>query len=113
MITGLPKEIIVTDGQIREAISRSVDTILEQIKATLETTPPELVADIYERGIVMTGGGSLLRGLDRLISRGAAIPVRVAEDPTTTLVRGTGHLLEDEALLADIALPSATDASII
>lgn len=113
MITGLPKEIIVTDAQIREAIERSVDTILEQIKATLEVTPPELVADIYERGIVMTGGGALLRGLDRLISRETAIPVRVAEDPTTTLVRGTGHLLEDEALLRDIALPSATDTSVI
>ncbi len=113
MITGLPKEIMVTDAQIREALSRSIDTILEQIKAALEITPPELVADIYERGIVMTGGGSLLRGLDRLISRGTAIPVRVAEDPTTTVVRGTGHLLEDDALLADIALPSATDTSII
>lgn len=113
MITGLPKEIMVTDGQIREAMNRSVDTILEQIKATLEVTPPELVADIYERGIVMTGGGSLLRGLDQLISRDTAIPVRVAEDATTTLVRGTGHLLEDEALLTDIALPSATDTSVI
>lgn len=113
MITGLPKEIIVTDTQIREALQRSVDTILEQIKATLEVTPPELVADIYERGIVMTGGGSLLRGLDRLISRGASIPVRVAEDPTTTVARGTGHLLEDDDLLADISLPSASDASVI
>src|SRR3989338_7181947 len=113
MITGLPKEIMVTDAQIREALSRSIDTILEQVKAALEITPPELVADIYERGIVMTGGGSLLRGLDRLISRGTAIPVRVAEDPTTTVVRGTGHLLEDDALLTDIALPSATDTSII
>ena len=60
MITGLPKEIMVTDAQIREALSRSIDTILEQVKAALEITPPELVADIYERGIVMTGGGSLL-----------------------------------------------------
>lgn len=113
MITGLPKEIIVTNDQIREALARSVDTILENIKSTLEVTPPELVADIYERGIVMTGGGSLLRGLDRLISRGAAIPVRVAEDPTTTLVRGTGNLLDHEDLLRDIALPSASQDSLL
>ena len=113
MITGLPKEIIVTDSQIREALARSVDTILENVKAALEVTPPELVADIYERGIIMTGGGALLRGIDRLISRGAEIPVRVAEDPTTTLVRGTGYLLEHDDLLTDIALPSASDASII
>lgn len=113
MITGLPKEIMVTDSQIREALGRSIDTILEHIKATLEITPPELVADIYERGIVMTGGGSLLRGLDRLISRATAIPVRVAEDPTTTVARGTGLLLEDDHLLNDISLPSTHDASVI
>lgn len=112
MVTGLPKEIIVTDAQIREALQRSVDTILENIKATLEVTPPELVADIYERGIIMTGGGSLLRGIDRLISHGTAIPVRIAEDPMTTLVRGTGYLLEHDELLADIALPSSNDAPI-
>ncbi|OGL95157.1 rod shape-determining protein [Candidatus Uhrbacteria bacterium RIFOXYB12_FULL_58_10] len=113
LITGLPKEIIVNDGQIREALHRSVATIVQNIKATLEVTPPELVADIYERGIVMTGGGSLLRGLDQLIARQAEIPVRVAEDPLTCGVRGAGALLENDLLLKDLALPSATHGSIV
>ncbi|MEK7620129.1 MAG: rod shape-determining protein [Patescibacteria group bacterium] len=113
LLSGLPKEIIINDSQIREALARSVRTIVENIKATLETTPPELVADIYERGIVLTGGGALLRGMDTLISRQAAIPVRVADDPLTCVVRGAGLLLEDPQLLKDISLPSATEGSII
>lgn len=113
LLSGLPKEIIVTDAQIREAISRSVATIVQNIKATLEVTPPELVADIYERGIVLTGGGSLLRGIEQLISRQAEIPVRVAEDPLTCSVRGAGALLENEPLLKDLALPSASHGAII
>lgn len=113
LLTGLPKEIIINDSQIREALARSVRTIVENIKATLETTPPELVADIYERGIVLTGGGALLRGMDTIISRQAAIPVRVADDPLTCVVRGAGLLLEDSQLLKDISLPSATEGSII
>lgn len=113
LLTGLPKEIIVTDTQIREALRRSVSTIVENVKATLEMTPPELVADIYERGIVLTGGGSLLKGLDVLISRQAEIPVRVADDPLTAVVRGAGALLEDENLLRDITLPSAHEGGII
>ncbi len=113
LLTGLPKEIIVTDTQIREALSRSVRAIVENIKATLETTPPELVADIYERGIVLIGGGALLRGIDRLISQQAAIPVRVADDPLTCVVRGAGLLLDNEELLQDISLPSASDGSVI
>lgn len=113
LLTGLPKEIIVTDVQIREALRRSVATIVENVKATLEMTPPELVADIYERGIVLTGGGSLLKGLDVLISRQAEIPVRVADDPLTAVVRGAGALLEDENLLRDITLPSAHEGGIV
>ncbi len=113
LLTGLPKEIIVTDSQIREAMIRSIKVIIDNIKATLERTPPELVADIYERGIVLTGGGALLRGLDVLVSRQAEIPVRVAEDPLTSVVRGAGILLEDEELLRDISLPSASEGSIV
>ncbi|OGL66469.1 rod shape-determining protein [Candidatus Uhrbacteria bacterium RIFCSPHIGHO2_01_FULL_63_20] len=107
LVTGLPREIPISDGQIREALRRSISTIIENVKATLEVTPPELVADIYERGVVLTGGGALLKGLDTLISREAAIPVRVAEDPLTCVVRGAGALLDDEALLKDIAMPSS------
>jgi rod shape-determining protein MreB len=113
LLSGLPKEIIVNDAQIREAMQRSITTIVENIKATLETTPPELVADIYERGIVLTGGGALLKGLAHLVAREAAIPVRVAEDPSTAVVRGAGMLLENEMLLKDIALPSASQTGII
>lgn len=108
LITGLPKEIIVNDTQIREAMYRSIMFISENIKATLEITPPELIADIYERGIVLTGGGALLKGLDTLISRQAQIPVRVAEDPITCAVRGAGALLENMDMLHDVCLPSAS-----
>ncbi|MDG1950889.1 MAG: rod shape-determining protein [bacterium] len=113
LLTGLPKEIMINDTQVREAIHRSVRTIVDNIKATLETTPPELVADIYERGIVLTGGGALLKGLDQLISRQAEIPVRVAEDPLTCVVRGAGMLIDNEEFLKDITLPSANEGSII
>ncbi len=113
LLSGLPKEIIITDVHIREAIERSVRIIVENIKATLEATPPELVADIYERGIVLTGGGALLRGIDTLISRQAAIPVRIADDPLTSVVRGAGLLLDNEDLLKDISLPSANEGSVI
>jgi rod shape-determining protein MreB len=106
LLSGLPHEIMVNDGQIREALSRSIKSILEHIKSILEITPPELVADIYRRGIVITGGGSLLRGIDRAITEGTGLPVRVAEDPLTAVARGCGILLEDERLLEDVSLPS-------
>jgi rod shape-determining protein MreB len=102
LVTGLPKEIIVNDEQIREALSKSVRIIIDNIKATLEVTPPELVADIYERGILLTGGGALLKGLDRAISRASQIPVSVADDPLTAVVRGTGYLLDDLNLLRNV-----------
>jgi rod shape-determining protein MreB and related proteins len=111
MVTGLPKEITVNDSQIRDALARSVKTIVEHIKAALEITPPELVADIYERCIMLTGGGAMLKGLDKVISRAAEIPVRVADDPLTCVVRGTGILLDDDTLLKTIALPSSRETS--
>ncbi|HTM68193.1 MAG TPA: rod shape-determining protein [Candidatus Binatia bacterium] len=111
MVTGLPKEIMVNDSQIREALARSVRTIVENVKSALEITPPELVADIYERGIVLTGGGALLKGLDQVISHAAEIPVRVADDPLTCVVRGTGILIDNLDLLKTIALPSSQETS--
>src|SRR3989339_823227 len=107
LLTGLPKEIIVNDSQIREALSRSIRIIVDNVKATLEVTPPEIVADIYERGIILAGGGALLRGFDRLLAAETAIPVRVADDPLTCVVRGAGNLLDNESLLRDVALPSS------
>lgn len=107
VITGLPKEIMVTDGHVREALERSVRSIVELIKMTLELTPPELTADIHERGVLLTGGGSLLRGIDTVIAHAAEIPVRIADDPLTAVVRGTGMLLDNPLLLKEVVLPSA------
>lgn len=112
LITGLPKQVVVSDGQIREALHKSVRTIIESIKSTLEATPPELVADIYERGVVLSGGGALLKGLDRLLQREADVPVRIAEDPLTAVARGTGALLDDAELAKEITLPSTSDENI-
>ena len=106
LVTGLPRQVIVNEGQVREAMYKSVRMLIENVKATIELTPPELVADIYERGIVLTGGGGLLRGIDRSIAKEADIPVRVAEDPMNATVRGVGALLSNDILLRDIALPS-------
>jgi rod shape-determining protein MreB len=111
LITGLPKEIIVSDEQIREALEKSVKLMIDNIKATLEVTPPELVADIYERGIILTGGGALLKGLDRAISQATQIPVFVADDPLTAVVRGTGYLLDNFELLKNVQVtPTSEDA---
>ncbi len=109
MASGLPKEILVTDTQIREALAKPVAAIIDAVKATLELTPPELVADIYERGITLTGGGALLAGLDRAISAATDIPVRAADDPLTCVVRGTAMLLEHPDLLEQVALPSSQE----
>lgn len=105
ILSGLPREIMVTDAQIREALGRSVKSIVEQVKSILEITPPELVADIYQRGIVLVGGGALLRGLNEAISKGTGLPVRVADDPLTAAVRGAGVLLDNAALAKDVAFP--------
>jgi rod shape-determining protein MreB and related proteins len=107
LLSGLPREIMVNDAQMREALARSVKGIVEQIKAILEVTPPELVADIYQRGIILTGGGALLRGIDAAISRGTGLPVRIAEDPLTAVVRGAGILIDRPDLLKDVAFPAS------
>ncbi|MFH1098487.1 MAG: rod shape-determining protein [Candidatus Uhrbacteria bacterium] len=106
IISGLPKEIIVNDAQIREATQRSVHAIIDGVHATLETTPAELVADIYERGMVLTGGGALLRGLDEVIAASSQVHVRIADDPLTCVVRGTGLLLDNADLLREVRVPS-------
>ena len=91
---GLPKNIEITSEEIREALSDSVNQILDVIRATLEKTPPELAADIIDHGIMLTGGGALLRGLDKLISAETRIPVLVAENPLDCVADGTGMCLE-------------------
>jgi rod shape-determining protein MreB len=103
LITGLPKSIKITSQEVREALSGSLRTLVNTIKNTIEKTPPELVADIMSSGIVLAGGGSMLRNLDRLIAEETRIPVRVTDDPITAVARGTGLILEDIDLLSKIA----------
>lgn len=95
LVTGLPREVVVDDSDIRRAIRHSIHILVNAIKAAIEETPPELVADIMHRGITLVGGGSLLRGLSDLIFEESKVPVRIAEDPLTAVVRGTGIILED------------------
>jgi rod shape-determining protein MreB len=109
LINGLPRAVTINDSQVREAISRTLDHLVENIKITLETTPPELVSDIYEHGIILAGGGALLRGLDKEIAQATKIPVRVADDPLTCVVRGTGILMSDQELLDKVLSPSAEE----
>ncbi len=111
LITGLPREVVVTVSDIRLALQRSVKAIVLAVKETVEDTPPELVSDIMHRGIVLVGGGSLLRGLDRLIEKETKMPVRVSEDPLTAVVRGTGVILEDLDSLRNVLLEGDTDIS--
>lgn len=98
LVDGLPKNITVTAEEIREALSDSVNQILDAVKATLEKTPPELSADIIDQGIMLTGGGALLRGLDRLISKETGMPVNIADNPLDCVVDGTGIYLESDVL---------------
>lgn len=107
IVTGLPKEIIMNDTQAREAMQRSVRVIVDGVRSVLEDTPAELVADIYERGMVLTGGGALLRGLDDVLAEATGVHVRIAEDPLTCVVRGTGLLLDNTDLLREVLVPSA------
>ncbi|MBQ8182814.1 MAG: rod shape-determining protein [Clostridia bacterium] len=98
LIDGLPKSVEITSEQVRQALADPVDEILDAIRYTLDRTPPELSADIIERGITLTGGGALLRGLDKLISTETGMPVNVAENPLDCVVRGTGICLEKDLL---------------
>ena len=98
LMDGLPKNVDVTSEEIREAMSDPVSQIVDAVKSTLEKTPPELAADIIDHGIMLTGGGALLRGLDRLISAETKIPVLVAENPLDCVVDGTGICLENDNL---------------
>ena len=95
MVSSIPKTIIVDSSEIRDALAEAVSAIIEAVRQNLEQTPPELAADIVDRGIILTGGGALLRGLDKRLVEETSLPVIVAEDPLTCVVRGTGKVLED------------------
>ena len=111
VVSGLPREITITSNHIREAIARSVNSMVDNIKMVLEATPPELVADIYSRGILLSGGTALLRGIDKRIAHDIEIPVHIVDDPLTAVVRGTGIILEDIDAAKDffVASPSEFD----
>jgi len=104
LIEGVPKSITVVDAEIREALSECVDTIVNAIRVALERTPPELSADISDRGIVLTGGGALLKNLDKRIREETGLPVSIADDPLASVVLGTGKLLSDFKLLRKVSL---------
>ena len=95
LLTGLPRAVEIGAEQVREAIEPSVQQIVDVVKDTIEETPPELVADIMDQGIVLAGGGALLQGLDRRIAEATQMPVHVADDPLTCVARGTGKALEE------------------
>jgi rod shape-determining protein MreB len=104
LVEGVPQTVTVTDEEIRGALAETVDVIADAVRDTLERTPPELSADIYDRGIVMTGGGALLKNLDKRLSQEVGVPVTVAENPLQSVVLGTGEMLNDIHLLRRISL---------
>jgi rod shape-determining protein MreB len=95
LIDGIPKTVEVNSAEIREALMDPINTIVESIRLTLERTPPELASDILDHGIIVTGGGALLRKLDDLVQKETQLPVNISEDPLTAVVRGTGKILTD------------------
>lgn len=95
LATGLPREVLMSDAQVREALQPSLDKLMEAMKEVIEATPPELLSDVLERGVTVFGGGALLRGLPELLSKMLGVPVYVAPDPLTAVVRGTGVITED------------------
>jgi len=104
LVEGIPKTLVVSDEEIREALSETVSNIVEAVRMALEQTPPELSADIVDKGIVLTGGGSLLKNLDKRIREETGLPVSTADDPLTSVVLGTGKMLNDFNLLRKISI---------
>lgn len=109
LVTGLPKEIIITDTDVRDALSQSVESLVEAIIEVLESTPPEILSDIMQRGVYLSGGGALVKGFSELIEREINIPVHVAEDPLTAVARGTGIILEDLEKYKDILIENESE----
>lgn len=99
--TGLPREIVLTDAHIREAIMPSIDSLMDTMKEVIEATPPELLSDVLEHGVTVFGGGALLRGLPQALAKMLGVPVKVAPDPLTTVVRGAGIVTENPSVYTD------------
>lgn len=103
LVAGLPKTISITSQEVREALLEPISTIVESVRVTLERCPPELSADLVDRGLVLAGGGALLRGLDKLLSEETGLPVHVAEDPLSAVAEGTGRALQEIKFLRQVA----------
>lgn len=104
LVTGIPQNIIITSEEVRKAISEQVDSIVQAVRIALEQTPPELAADIVDRGIVLTGGGALLKGLDQLLREETSLPITVVDDPLSTVVVGTGRALDNLNVLREVCI---------
>jgi rod shape-determining protein MreB len=109
LIAGVPKTMKLSSVQVREALTEPIDSIIEAVRQSLERTPPELSSDILDRGIILTGGGALLRGLDRRLRQETNLPVNVADDPLTCVVRGTGRVLENMSQFSKVLIKSRRD----
>lgn len=107
LITGLPKTVVTTTEEIREAIAEPITAIVDAVKITLDKTPPELAADIMERGIVLTGGGALLLGLSERLQAETGMPYRIADNPLYSVVLGSGQILEELDVIKDVLFPSS------
>jgi len=104
LVTGIPKILTIDSDEVRQAISEQVQTIVETVRIALEQTPPELAADIVDRGIVLTGGGSLLTNLDVLLREETKLPITVAEDPLSAVAVGSGRALDNLAILKEVTI---------
>jgi len=106
LIDGIPKTIVIGDDEIREALREPIMTIVDAVRTALERTPPELAADIVDKGIVVTGGGALLKGLDLLLRQETNLPITIADDPLSCVALGTGKVLDELDLLKKVAIPT-------
>ena len=104
LLDGIPKNITITSEEIRKSIAEQVDSIVQAVRIALEQTPPELAADIVDRGIVLTGGGALLKGLDQLLRDQTNLPITVVDDPLSTVVMGTGKALDNINILKNVCI---------
>ena len=104
LVAGIPKTLVISDEEIREALAETFGTIVESVKIALERTPPELAADIVDKGVVVAGGGSLIKGLDILLKEATGLPITLAEDPLSAVALGAGKVLCDPKLLKKVTL---------
>jgi rod shape-determining protein MreB len=104
VVSGIPKVLELTAAEVKEAMTEPLNSIVDVVRTTLEKTPPELASDIVDKGIVLTGGGALLKNIDVLLRNAVNLPITIIDDPLSTVVMGSGKLLDDRELLREVAL---------